>query len=439
MLLSVRLVAAAATMLALASPASAQSTDGFHEIQVVPVVVDSASFSQRFDFRAVLSIISGTVVAELHPRYYPADGTTQPGPIDCPSFQVGIKGKSFDGLRAMCPGLTAGSQFGFLVIEQHASEHLAFSVFSRVSNPAGAGFAVEAFPAHTFTTARSTAAGLRRKSASAGSPAYQSNCFVGLMGEHASVTTPTRVLAGLLGPDGLDLGTAVTLDLHPGQMVRLLDVFAAVGAPEGDHDHATFFTRPVIADGDPRPGVIAFCTVQDNTSFGADFRIAKQEYGDMPGISVPLPAGWDEHVQRVTLSFRNIVGPEFSLNTGGMQQNTHLFYFRNPDWISCELTDPATFSRMLPAKGLEMRLLAWDAHGYTPIAGGAGVLGWDRVYLGDKRERGDGSNTAYLLQVENMTYSPGGGGDVPYGLRCWSGSGHTRGDMITYRRSASDF
>jgi hypothetical protein len=86
-----------------------------------------------------------------------------------------------------------------------------------------------------------------------------------------------------------------------------------------------------------------------------------------------------------------------------------------------------------------MRLLAWDAHGYTPIAGGAGVTGWDRIYLGDKRERGEGMNTEYILQVENKTYTPGGGVDVPYALRCWSGSGHTRGDLIMYHREASDF
>ena len=34
------------------SRACAQSTDGYHGIQVFPVVVDTASFSQHFDFRA---------------------------------------------------------------------------------------------------------------------------------------------------------------------------------------------------------------------------------------------------------------------------------------------------------------------------------------------------------------------------------------------------
>lgn len=429
-------IAFVVALLLLPFSARAQSTDGFHEIQVFPVVVDSASFSQRFDFRAISSNLG---VATLHPRYFPAQGTTQPAAIDCPAFEVNWRGVSFEGLRALCPELAAGSQFGFLVIEQLGPMHLAFSGFSRVSNPAGAGFAVEAFPAHTFTSALSTVAGLRRKAASAGAPALQTNCFVGLMGEHEKVQEATQVLVGLQGADGFDLGKPVVLDLLPGEMVRLLDVFSAVGAPAGDHDHATLLVRPDLSNPDvPRPGIVSFCTLQDNTSFGADFRVAKQEYGVL-AITDFGPAAYDGHVMRVSLTFANAGGPGFSLGLASFQQNTHVYYFRHPDWVSCEIVDRSTYARMSPEKGLEMRLLAWDTNQFTPLAGGPGITGFDRIYLGDKRQRAEGFNTEYLLQVENNIAVAESAEEIPYALRCWSGSGHTRGDMITYRRNANDF
>jgi hypothetical protein len=431
---------ALASSFLLPSPAIAQSTDGFHEIQVFPVVVDSTSFAQRFSFRA--SSFDGSP-AVLSPRYYPAQGTSQATAIDCPSFEVPFGGKMFDSLRALCPSLASGSQFGFLAIEQVGAKPIPFSGFSRVSNPAGAGFAVEAVPTHDFTAAFSTAAGLRRKAASVGAPAYQTNCFVGLVGEHAAVAQTTRVLVGLLDENGQQLGDALSYYLLPGQMVRLLDIFSVVGAPAGDHDRATFVARQVMMDGDPRPGIISFCTVQDNTSFGADFRIAKQELG-LFSNGVPFgPGAYDGGAMRVSLTYANPGLPEstpFDLAVGSGQQNTHVFYFRHPDWISCELVGgPGKVTRLVPANGLEMRLLAWNpAMGWTPIAGGTGVVAWDRLYLGDKRQRDEGFNTEYLLQVEDNA-AMGLLGTVSYGLRCWSGSGHTRGEMILYHRAANDF
>ena len=44
------LLAAASSLLG-ATDASAQSNDGFHSIQVIPVAVDSTSFTQRFILR----------------------------------------------------------------------------------------------------------------------------------------------------------------------------------------------------------------------------------------------------------------------------------------------------------------------------------------------------------------------------------------------------
>ena len=93
---------AAISCFLLPASSTAQSTDGFHEIQVFPVVVDSTSFAQRFSFRA--SSFDGSP-AVLSPRYYPAQGTSQATAIDCPSFEVPFGGKMFDSLRARHPEL----------------------------------------------------------------------------------------------------------------------------------------------------------------------------------------------------------------------------------------------------------------------------------------------------------------------------------------------
>jgi hypothetical protein len=434
---------ALAAVFAIATPdVIAQSTDGFHEIQVFPIVVDSTSFTQRFSFRT-----TPEGVATVSPRYFPASGTSQAVALSCPDFEIPAGGATRDGLRSICPGLAPGSQFGFLVLEQTGPSHRSFSGFSRVSNPAGAGFAVEAFAGHTFTSAFSTATGLRRKAATQDSPAYQTNCFIGLMGEHEGPATTSKVQISLLDQAGAALGGALAYDLLPGQLVRVLDVFSAVGAPAGDHDSASMVARQVLQPDVERPGIISFCTVQDNTSFGADFRVAKQEYGFL-ALGMELPNGqgaYDGHVGRITLAVSTLspwgASPAdyFNISPGSGQQNSHVIYFRHPDWASCELVNRQTYERMDPSMGLEMRLLALNEGdtAFEVIAGGSGITGWERIYLGDKREHMLGMNAPYVLQVEDS--SGGNPGPLQYGLRCRSGSGHTRGDLIERHRAADDF
>ena len=66
--------AGALGLLAVAArPALAQSTDAYHAIQVLPVVVDTASFAQRIHLRAAYP----WDVTTLSVSYYPAQGTAQ--------------------------------------------------------------------------------------------------------------------------------------------------------------------------------------------------------------------------------------------------------------------------------------------------------------------------------------------------------------------------
>lgn len=399
----------------------AQTTDGLATIQVIPVAVDSDSFKQQFVFRN-----PNNVVASVQPKYYPGTGTAQASPITCPSVAIPISGSiTVTSLRALCPALVAGSAFGYLYLIETHSANLPFSVFSRVSNPAAAGFSIEGFPAHTFTSATTSISGLRRLAATAQSPAFQTNCFVGSLNNYVAggIAVETSVNVELFTAAGNNLGTGTNINLIPGKLTRLLDVFTTANAPPGDHDNAVIrFSE----NGTDRPALITFCTVQDNTSFGADFRIAKQEWGKGWELG-----GQDGHVRRDYVDLREVttssgVGRVFTIQAGAAGRNTHVMYFRHPDWVSCELVSVGSELRLLPAYGLEMRML--DDTG-TVIAGGNDVIGFQSHYLGDKNDVGDGANSRYTIEVESALPSA-----VlrDYGLHCESGNGHTRGDMIRY-------
>ena len=416
--------------LGLSGGALAQTTDGYHSIQIFPVVVDTASFTQRFNFRN-----PNDVQVSITPKYYPAQGTSS-GILTCPDIVIqGGKTATFTSLRQICPSLAAGSQFGFLYTSELSPSSLPYAGFSRVANPQGNGFSVEAFPAHTFTSADSVINGLRRRAASGPNPAFQTNCFIGNLNEvTASGPSTTPVEYTLYNSASTVIGSG-TVNLAPGAYVRLLDVFAAGGAALGDYDDAQMKVVELNNTVDlGEPGIISFCTVQDNTSFGADFRIAKQEVGNggmaYPGDSL---GAQDNHVARETLVDADAVGRAFEIGTGA-SANTHVIYFRHPDYVQCEVINPSTGLRAVAGYGLEIRLLDPDG---VVVAGGDNITGWSDVFLGDKTERNGGANTRYTVEVEDSQVNTGA--VRAYKLHCRSGSGHTLGDLIRYKESIGRF
>ena len=416
--------------LGLSGGALAQTTDGYHSIQIFPVVVDTASFTQRFNFRN-----PNDVQVSITPKYYPAQGTSS-GILTCPDIVIqGGKTATFTSLRQICPSLAAGSQFGFLYTSELSPSSLPYAGFSRVANPQGNGFSVEAFPAHTFTSADSVINGLRRRAASGPNPAFQTNCFIGNLNEvTASGPSTTPVEYTLYNSASTVIGSG-TVNLAPGAYVRLLDVFAAGGAALGDYDDAQMKVVELNNNVDlGEPGIISFCTVQDNSSFGADFRIAKQEVGNggmaYPGDSL---GAQDNHVARETLVDADAVGRAFEIGTGA-SANTHVIYFRHPDYVQCEVINPSTGLRAVAGYGLEIRLLDPDG---VVVAGGDNITGWSDVFLGDKTERNGGANTRYTVEVEDSQVNTGA--VRAYKLHCRSGSGHTLGDLIRYKESIGRF
>jgi len=418
-------------LLLLAPSARAQSTDAYHSIQLFPVVVESASFTQRFTFRNPNTINAISVAA----TFYPGAGTSQATPLACTSIAVAANGVTVvDGLRSLCPGLAPGTQFGFLQATESGGQSRPFAAFSRVSNIAGQGFSVEAFPAHTFTSADAVVTGARRLAAAAGLPAFQTNCFIGNLNEVTPAVVPvtTPIAVAVYRDSGALLGSTL-VNLPPGGFVRLLDVFAAVGAAPGDYDDAHVgFTEL----GPDEPGLMTFCTVQDNTSFGADFRIGKQEMGDGPrGVGAK-----DDHVQRDSIATADVPmsglsARAFQLPAGLAGINIHVMYFRHPDRVQCGLVDPVTSAPLAASYGLELRLLGPD--GATVLAGGDNSTAFGAIYLGDKTDRNFGANTRYTLEVEDNGANTGAA--RPYGLHCQSGSGHGGGDIIRYNEPGTRF
>jgi hypothetical protein len=396
-------------------------------------VVHTGSFTQSFVFGN-----GRPGQTTITPTYYPADGTTATR-MTCPSFTIPEQQRSFQSLLELCPALPPGSQFGMLALTSHVAgapygEGHTFSGFSRVSNPLGNGFSVEAFPAHAFTSGFSAVRGLQRRAATPGSPALQSNCFIGQMGAAAGGGHPVTVQMSLTQPQGATINIGF-IDLVPGKLVRLLDVFDYFRAPPGDYQDAVFRFGPMyVVD---HPGLVGFCTVQDNTSYGADFRIAKSE-GAYCGENCDWISPSDNHVNRLTSVREDMKLPgeadarRYYLAPG--QQNTHIIYFRHPDAVACRLYSLDFGRALTPLDGLEMRLVDREAN---VVAGGDGVVGFGQVYLGDKEQRGRGLNSRYAVQVENSR-APGGG-IVSYLVQCESGSGHTPGDATRFGVIADEF
>jgi hypothetical protein len=425
---------------------AALAQDGYFNTAVLPLVVDSTSFQQEISFDS----FNG---ATVHVTFYPGEGTAQAavGPVTCKDVTVFAQdGTVVEGLRALCPGMVAGSAFGFLSLTAGASSDDTyndvplFAVRSRVFNPAGSGFNVDAVAAATFGSGQTRVTGLRSVAVGTfgpGTPAYQSNCFIanlnilGAAGDAATKRVAYRMSHMDSGNPSLVPWPEYSgyVDVAPGHMVRLLDVFTVAGAPSGGADYMIDFTPTTPYTN--RPGLMTFCTVQDNTSYQADFRLGKIGYGAQGhGAEEPTMAR-DQYWKS------DVLGRAFEIPPGAAA-NTHLVYFRAPDRVKCELLSSDWGSGLdLPARlaatsGLEVRML--DASGQV-IGGGTGMTSTGQVFI---PERGTATSPRldgrYRVEVESNGQNATA--TRPYTLYCTSGSGNTGGfDLIRYQDPVDRF
>jgi hypothetical protein len=367
---------------------------------IIPVVAQTGSFTSEIEIHAPDSA-SGSLSITFHE----ALGSATPGPRSClPLFLSAGTVASFT-LGAQC-ALPAGSRFGLLAITDAASPKTRrLLAYSRTSNPQGQGFSVEGFPIGVFSGARGEVTGLRRTAAS---PVYQTNCFVASLSEPLQYEIRLRA-----NPGGEPIGTPITGSLDSWQMLRILDVFGPQGAnaPAGDYTNVTAEFRQAPAG---NAALVGFCTVQDSTSFGADFRIAKNVYADDRTRYRSLAYAHD--------GAGNLLAPVQILAAG--EKNLHVFNIRPPDRVQCNVVGPN-------AGVLEMRAAKVDG---TVLGGGNDASS----AVIDTGFRGDYGGTAPLIRLEvGVRESAAPAYPVAYGLSCTSGNGI--GWPWWWRRASDDF
>jgi hypothetical protein len=241
--------------------AHAQTTIGAGTTIVFPVTAQTSSFTSE-----VTIFNSGPNSLNASVAFYEANNSSAPGPKTCADIGVPAMRSVQFSVASQCT-LAAGSHFGLLIVADKAIPQANFFYgYTRVQNPSGIGFSIEGFPASNFTPQTSFATGLKRQAAA---PTYQTNCFVG------SLEQPVSYEVRLFDDStGAQIGGTLTGALAAFEQFRYLDVFGPTGvnAPAGDQFNVRAQFKQTSGGS---ATLIGFCTVQDNTSFGADFRIAK--------------------------------------------------------------------------------------------------------------------------------------------------------------------
>jgi hypothetical protein len=190
-------------------------------------------------------------------------------------------------------------------------------------------------------------------------------------------------------------------------MHRYLDIYAASGAPAGDHDNTTVTFQKLQAEQFANT-LIAFCTVQDNTSFGADFRIAKTVNEADPGqfrlncVGLSFSAS---PVQCTTTLQPS--APEVPSAASKIRLVTRI---HAPDTVNCSLVSSGIGN-------LEMRLVR-DSDGAV-VAGGDNATSF-QYNTGKRSAIGGGFHQYYWIEVGARTTTAG---PIPFGLQCTSGNG----------------
>lgn len=408
-----------AVLLACMGCASAQTTVGVASVLVVPVVAQTPSYSSEI----FLLNASPTAPLTVEVTFIGGIGSDSPGMKDCGTVALPFNAsvtitKSFT-LASQC-GLGAGKHFGMIILSDNAAQSLGtFFAYSRTQNPQAIGFSVEAVTAGGASAQSQRAIGLKRVAAPI---AFQTNCFVGSFGK------PVNYRMLLVDSSGAQIGTVITGSLAPYQLIRYLDIFAAAGVASGDFTNATARTlsnNPQSAGDNDFPIFVSFCTVQDNASFGADFRIGKsfeafdQSY-DRNNIGCTPTNGCTSYDYAIT---------------DVTKKDVFALFVRPPDHLQCflssdRLTDlemqlrepdtvPAPLSYYPPGSAAFTR-------GPGPVvAGGNDLTGFYYETGPDIVRVSDGAvlRDFWSLEVSARELLPAPTTPIPYSINCLSGNG----------------
>jgi len=400
-------------------PAAAQTTAGSATVMVIPLVAATTTYSSDIFIRnpnvAPISLVF---------NFYEAKTSATPGKRTCSNVDLAALETKLVRLGTQCT-LTAVSHHGFVILEDAATQKVnKFYAFARTEGFNGNGFTVEGFPIGNFSGGGVGANGLKRQAAA---PIYQSNCFVAALGEAVdyAITMTEPSASGTVG--------SVTGSLAPYEMVRYLDIFTAAGMPAGD----VSLTRATFNNTNPgEPAFIAFCTVQESTFFGADFRIAKGDDAE------------DRRQKRFLCYSQSPCGTEITGGgqtalTDGATKFIHAFFVAPPDYIRCDLVS----ARLAD---LEMRVRGpgdtFASPVFTSGTGGTGTFdsgGSDKtsfyIFTGFRNAfsatSGNDGQTARLFIDVSFRETGTATFPIPYGITCTSGNGIS---VPYFRASAPD-
>jgi hypothetical protein len=399
--------------LALAGECAAQTTAGSGSVIVVPVVAATPSYTTEIFVRN-----PNSALLTLNVDFYEANNSSIPGLRPCNQLNVPALATVPFTLATQCT-LGAGSHFGMLVLEDAASEKIdLFYAYSRTQTPSGNGFSVEGFPVGNFSGASADVVGIKRQAAA---PVYQTNCFVGALGEAINYQIILRN-----GNTNTVIDSSISGTLQPYEMIRLLDVFGPAGAnaPAGDYTNVRANFSVTNAN---KPAYVGFCTLQESTFFGADFRIVKSE------------DAMDNRQRRLTCFAQDSCGTVSSINpasiTNVTQKNIHWLIFAQPDYVKCELVSARLADLEIQLRGPGDVFTAPVFSTSPPYSSGGDNLTSFYIFTG---HRGDaltlGTVTRWFIDV---SFREGGNSTVPidYGITCQSGNGVT---VPWFRATAAD-
>ena len=388
----------------------AMTTAGSGSVIVIPLLVQTASFTGEVTVRNL-----GSAVLTLDVRYYDALNTLTPGQLPCAQFVLQPNESRPFTLGAQCT-LGAGGHFGLLILEDadaNEKTHL-FTAFSRTENPSKIGFSVEGYPIGYFSGQVASVTGLKRVTNA--TPTIQTNCFVAALAE--AVDYSIKLFDGTTN---VQIGNTVSGSLLPFQMFRYLDVFAAAAAPAGNHLNVRAEFNDTNTD-PAEPAFVGFCTVQENTTTGGDFRIAKSMDAHDLGQARAMCTG--------TSGTCSLAAPlSASPWTLGGSANKDIFgmVIRSPDYVRCDILGPN-------ADNLELRIREPGTINATPVRAGGSDVKTFYFFTGPRNQVNNGTANNWFIEVSSRESAPPAAFPAAYGLYCASGNGVTQ-----TRRTSSGF
>jgi hypothetical protein len=368
------------------SGAGSAQSNGFASSIYVPLVVSTGTFHSS------LFVHNPGTAVNVAVTYHGGTLTADAGkPLDCGVHAIGAGATAEFDIATLCP-LGGASNFGTLrVVEQDSGNPHPIAVYTRVQSFTGDGFSTEGYPIGSFADAsgKSVVLGLRRDAAA---PGYWSNCFA------SSIEEPVNVDLSLFDANNVQVGATYHYTLAAHETFRLLEVFQAVGVVGTDDFHDVRAEFSLGAGNVGNPSYAAFCTVQNNTTFDADFRLAKTVAPD------------DQ--SRLYSVTQNKDGLGNNLAVPPASKLVFAMFLQHPDYLSCRAIGDGQDNTEIQLK---------DPSGAI-VGGGDGVKAIPKFFLGDKTAHGNGGNGLWTLEVGSRD----GLGETQFNIQCKSGAGMSR-------------